>query len=188
MRVFETGLSGVLLVEPDVFEDERGCFLETFHADRYAASGVDSVFRQDNLSFSKAGVLRGLHFQNPNAQAKLVTVVSGEVFDVAVDVRRGSPTFGRWTGTYLSDRNKRQIYLPEGFAHGFCVTGGPAVFAYKCTCFYDSDSEITVLWSDPDIGIEWPVADPVVSPKDSAAPRLKDADRSRLPVYPPPAP
>ncbi len=185
MKVYEADLGGVFVIEPDVFEDERGCFLETFHSDRYLASGIASTFCQDNLSISKAGVIRGLHFQNPNAQAKLIYVTLGEVFDVVVDVRWGSPTFGQWTSVYLSGKNKRQLYIPEGFAHGFCVTSDTATLAYKCSDLYHPGSELSVLWNDADIAIDWPVADPVVSEKDLAAPRLKDLDQDRLPVYAP---
>ena len=183
MKVIDSKLPGVVIVEPDRFGDARGFFQETWHARRYAAAGIAGDFVQDNLSLSGHGVLRGLHFQNPNGQGKLVYVLQGEVFDVAVDIRAGSPNFGEWTGATLSADNGRQLYIPAGFAHGFCVTGETALFAYKCTDFYDSESEGTIRWDDPQIGIEWPVADPLVSGKDAAAPLLSTIDRARLPRY-----
>lgn len=186
MRVGKTSLPGVLLVESEVFRDARGFFLETFHADRYAAAGMPGPFVQDNVSFSGAGVLRGLHFQNPNGQAKLVFALQGEIFDVAVDVRSGSPHFGRWTAARLSGENGKQIYIPRGFAHGFCVLSETARVAYKCDAFYDPRMELSVAWNDPEIGIEWPIEAPVLSKKDTAAPRLADIDRGRLPRFEPP--
>ena len=183
MKVSPTALPGVLLVEPAVHADRRGDFMETFHARRYAEHGMPGPFVQDNQSTSAADVLRGLHFQEPNAQAKLISVIAGEVFDVAVDVRVGSPTFGRWVGAPLSGDNRRQLYIPEGFAHGFCVTRAPAVLAYKCTALYDPAAETTIAWNDPDLAIDWPVAHPVVSDRDNAAARLHDVDRARLPRY-----
>jgi len=183
MRVLETELPGVRVVEPKVFGDERGYFLETFQAARYGAAGLLEVVSQDNLSSSQSGVLRGLHLQNPNGQAKLVSVLAGEVFDVAVDVRLGSPQFGRWVGFPLSAENKRQVFIPEGFAHGFCVLSETALFAYKCSTPYDPDSEITLRWSDPAIGIVWPVAAPLLSPRDAAAPLLTEIPAERLPRY-----
>ncbi|MFQ5784515.1 MAG: dTDP-4-dehydrorhamnose 3,5-epimerase [Alphaproteobacteria bacterium] len=184
MKLTEMQLPGVVLIEPDVFVDDRGYFLETYRAARYAESGVTGTFVQDNLSYSEAGVLRGLHFQNPRAQAKLVYVPAGEIFDVAVDVRRGSPTFGRWTGARLSSDNRHQLYIPVGFAHGFCVLSDGARVIYKCTDVYDPAAEVSVLWNDPDIGIDWPVRTPRLSPKDAAAPPLKAIDPQRLPGYP----
>ena len=183
MKVETTGLPGLLLIEPEVFRDARGYFLETFRADGYAAAGIPGPFVQDNVSFSHAGVLRGLHFQNPNGQAKLVFALEGEIFDVAVDVRAGSPSFGRWTGARLSADSGRQLYIPRGFAHGFCVLSQTARVAYKCDALYDPGSELSVMWNDPDIGIEWPLAAPVLSKKDAAAPRLADIDRARLPRF-----
>lgn len=183
MKVTETSLPGVWLVEPKVFGDERGFFFETYRAERYAEAGISGPFVQDNMSFSQRGTLRGLHFQNPKAQGKLVYVPQGEAFDVAVDVRVGSPTFGRWTGVTLSGENKRQLYVPEGFAHGFCVVSETALYAYKCTDVYDPAAEVCVRWNDPDIGIEWPADEPLLSPKDAAAPRLGDIDPARLPRY-----
>lgn len=183
MKVTETKLAGVLAIEPDVFADDRGYFLETFRAEPYAEAGMPGPFLQDNLSFSQGGVLRGLHLQNPSAQAKLVFVPEGEIFDVAVDVRTGSPTFGQWVGARLSGDNRRQFYIPEGFAHGFCVLSPRAWVVYKCTNIYDREAELTVIWNDPDIAIAWPVEDPRLSPKDGAAPRLSDIDPARLPAY-----
>ena len=183
MNVMETDLPGVLVFEPKVFGDERGFFMETWREDRYEAAGLPTRFAQDNLSFSRRGVLRGLHFQNPNQQGKLVYVLQGEIFDVAVDVRVGSPTFGEWTAVTLSSENKRQCYVPEGFAHGFLVTSDQALFAYKCTAKYNAKAEAGVLWNDPEIGIEWPADDPVLSEKDSSAPPLVELPPERLPTY-----
>jgi dTDP-4-dehydrorhamnose 3,5-epimerase len=183
MNIIETSLPGVLIIEPKVFGDERGFFLETWNQTRYAESGLPTRFVQDNLSFSRRSILRGLHFQNPHAQGKLVYVLQGEVFDVAVDVRLGSPTFGRSESVVLSAENKRQLYIPPGFAHGFCVTSDTALFAYKCTDFYHPQSEGSILWSDPDLAIAWPVQEPELSAKDRGGVRLADFPRERLPVY-----
>jgi dTDP-4-dehydrorhamnose 3,5-epimerase len=181
VNVVETKLPGVLIVEPDVFGDERGFFMEGYNGRRYEEAGLPNRFVQDNLSFSARGVLRGLHFQNPQPQGKLVCVLRGEVFDVAVDIRVGSPTFGEWTGVTLSAENKRQFYVPPDFAHGFVVTSEAALFFYKCTDYYNREAEGAVLWNDPDIGIEWPVAEPILSEKDRAAPLLKAMPESALP-------
>ncbi|MEW6316099.1 MAG: dTDP-4-dehydrorhamnose 3,5-epimerase [Pseudomonadota bacterium] len=183
MNIIETVLEGAVIIEPKVFGDERGFFMETWNQTRYADAGLPATFVQDNLSFSRKGVLRGLHFQNPNAQGKLVYVLQGEVFDVAVDVRLGSPTFGQWTSVMLSAENKRQFYIPPGFAHGFCVTSDTALFAYKCTDLYNPQAEGSVLWSDPDLNIPWPVESPELSAKDAQGVRLADFPRERLPVY-----
>jgi dTDP-4-dehydrorhamnose 3,5-epimerase len=183
MNVLKTNLPGVLVFEPKVFGDERGFFMETWRADRYEEAGLPKDFVQDNLSFSRRGVLRGLHFQNPDQQGKLVYVLQGEVFDVAVDIRVGSPTFGEWAAVTLSSENKRQFYVPEGFAHGFLVTSDAALFAYKCTAKYNAKAEAGVLWNDPQIGIEWPVEAPVLSEKDLAAPPLAEMPVERLPRY-----
>jgi dTDP-4-dehydrorhamnose 3,5-epimerase len=172
MNIIPTELPGVTIIEPNVFGDARGFFMETWSRDRYRAAGLPAMFAQDNVSFSGRGVLRGLHFQNPHAQGKLVYVLSGEVFDVAVDVRRGSPTFGRWVGVTLSSENKRQFYVPPGYAHGFCVTSESAVFAYKCSDVYHPETERTIRWNDPQIAIDWPLAQPTVSQRDSSAPLL----------------
>ncbi|MDX9701031.1 MAG: dTDP-4-dehydrorhamnose 3,5-epimerase [Rhodocyclaceae bacterium] len=184
MQVLPTDLPGVLIIEPRVFGDERGFFMESWNRERYAAAGLDVDFVQDNLSFSRRGVLRGLHFQNPNAQGKLVQVLQGEVFDVAVDIRVGSPAFGRWTSVRLSAENRRQFYIPPGFAHGFCVTSETALFAYKCTDVYNPAAEGSVLWNDPDLAIPWPLAgEPELSAKDREGVRLRDVPVERLPRY-----
>ncbi|MDP8939538.1 MAG: dTDP-4-dehydrorhamnose 3,5-epimerase [Actinomycetota bacterium] len=183
MEVIETRLPGVLEISPKVFGDERGFFMETWNEARYREAGVPFNFVQDNLSFSQKNVLRGLHFQNPDQQGKLVYVLQGEVFDVAVDIRTGSPTFGEWTGTTLSSENKRQFYIPEGFAHGFIVTSDASLFAYKCTAPYNGRAEGGVLWNDPEIGIEWPVEEPTLSEKDRNAPPLSEMPEERLPRY-----
>lgn len=185
MKVRETDLPGVRIVEPAVFGDARGYFLEVFQAARYAAAGMPEVFPQDNLSCSQQGVLRGLHLQHPNGQGKLVSVLQGEVFDVAVDLRRGSPRFGRWVGVRLSGETKQQLFIPEGFAHGFCVLSATALFAYKCTALYDPASELSLRWSDPAIGITWPIAEPRLSQRDAAAPLLAEIPEERLPTYKP---
>lgn len=185
MQVERTALPDVLLITPKVFPDPRGYFIETFSEQRYAAAGVRTPFVQDNHSHSTAGVLRGLHFQLVHPQTKLVSVVRGEILDVAVDVRVGSPTFGRWVGHVLSDRNHAQMYIPDGFAHGFCVLSPEADVAYKCTEYYDPTDNCGLLWSDPAIAIAWPVANPLVSEKDALSPRLADIPRDHLPVYRP---
>jgi dTDP-4-dehydrorhamnose 3,5-epimerase len=183
VKIEATNLPGVLLIEPKRFGDARGYFLETWHEERYAAAGINLRFVQDNLSRSVRGILRGLHLQHPTDQGKLVSVVEGEVFDVAVDVRVGSPSFGKWTGATLSERDHRQLWIPPGFAHGFCVTSDVALFAYKCTAPYSSAHEMGVAWNDPALGIAWPIAEPQLSAKDSALPRLADIDPARLPRY-----
>lgn len=181
MNIIPTELPGVTIVEPKVFGDARGYFMETFNRDRYLAAGLPPLFAQDNISYSRHGVLRGLHFQNPYQQGKLVYVLEGEVFDVAVDVRRGSPTFGRWVGVTLSAENKRQFYVPAGYAHGFCVTGESAVFAYKCTEVYHPETERTIRYNDPRIAVEWPLKNPTVSERDSRAPLLDELPDMFLP-------
>jgi dTDP-4-dehydrorhamnose 3,5-epimerase len=183
MHITETTLPGVRLIEPKVFGDERGFFMEIWNQARYAEIGIAEPFVQDNLSFSRRGVLRGLHFQNPKAQGKLVYVLQGEVFDVAVDIRLGSPTFGQTAVAILSSENKRQFYIPPGFAHGFCVTSETALFAYKCTELYEPKNEGSILWNDPALGIKWPVDSPDLSPKDRSAMTLAEFPRDRLPVY-----
>ena len=180
MEIKPTKLDGVVIIEPKVFGDQRGFFMETWNAKRYSDSGLDFSFVQDNLSYSRRGILRGLHYQNPNTQGKLVSVLEGEVYDVAVDVRAGSKTFGEWVAVTLSAENKRQFYVPPGFAHGFCVTSEMALFVYKCTDFYDPSAEGSILWNDPDLGIDWPIEDPLLSDKDKDAPRLKDVPLERL--------
>ena len=152
----QTDIDGVLIIEPSVFGDSRGYFMETFQAEEYAAAGIKGPFVQDNQSKSTKGVLRGLHFQKEHTQGKLVRILSGEVYDVAVDCRPNSKTFGKWVGVTLSAENKKQLYIPEGFAHGFLVLSEEAEFTYKCTDYYDHAAEGGVIWNDPDIGIEWP--------------------------------
>jgi len=183
MEIRPTRLAGVVLLQPKVFGDQRGFFMETWNRQRYIEAGLPGDFVQDNLSFSRRGVLRGLHFQQPNPQGKLVSVLQGSVFDVAVDIRRGSPTFGQWEGYDLSGENRQQLYVPEGFAHGFCVTSEAALFAYKCTRYYAPEHEGSIRWNDPDIGIDWPISDVELSAKDRDAPRLQDVDAERLPSY-----
>ena len=173
MKIIETELPGVLVIEPDVYDDDRGFFYESWNLRKYSDQRLPRQFVQDNVSFSKKGVLRGLHFQNPHPQGKLVSVLEGEVFDVVVDIRVGSPTFGKWLGTTVSSDNKRQLYIPEGFAHGFLITSEVALFFYKCTDFYNSQTEWTLLWNDPELAIEWPLKDPIVSPKDSNGTSLR---------------
>lgn len=170
----------VILVEPDVFGDARGFFQETYHAGKYAAGGVVGTFIQDNLSFSRRGVLRGLHYQRRNPQGKLVMVARGEVFDVAVDLRRSSATFGRWVGRLLNDRNHHQMWIPPGFAHGFCVLSEEVEFLYKCTQLYDPADDRGVLWNDPDLGVAWPLPEPALSAKDVKQPRLRDVPAELL--------
>lgn len=174
MRFTPTAIPEVVLVEPDVHRDARGFFLETYHQRKYAEGGISAAFVQDNHSHSVRGTLRGLHAQLRRPQGKLVRAVEGEMFDVAVDIRPGSPTFGRWVGMNLSGDNFRQLWIPPGFAHGFCVLSDVVHVEYKCTGFYDPADEVTVAWNDPDVGIAWPVTDPVVSAKDSRAPRLRE--------------
>ena len=173
----KTGIEGLVVVEPKVFGDNRGYFMETYNYNDFKAAGLDMVFVQDNQSKSKKGVLRGLHFQKKNPQGKLVRVVSGEVYDVAVDLRRGSDTYGKWYGVLLSAENKKQFYVPEGFAHGFVVMSETAEFVYKCTRFYDPSDEGGLMWNDPEIGIDWPVpenAELLLSEKDQHHQPLKD--------------
>ncbi|MER2497757.1 dTDP-4-dehydrorhamnose 3,5-epimerase [Vibrio neptunius] len=170
MKVINTPISDVKIIEPQVFGDERGFFMETWQQNKFEelVTGYPVQFVQDNHSKSKKGILRGLHFQTENTQGKLVRVVSGEVYDVAVDVRKGSKTFGQWVGVYLSAKNKRQLWVPEGFAHGFYVTSEEAEFVYKCTDFYNPNAEVSILWSDSSLAIDWPVVDtPIVSEKDA---------------------
>jgi dTDP-4-dehydrorhamnose 3,5-epimerase len=181
LKVHATALPGVLLVEPTVHRDARGFFLESYRTDRYAEAGIDTVFVQDNHSLSQAGTLRGLHAQlAPHAQAKLVRVIEGEIFDVAVDIRLGSPSFGRFASAVLSADNHLQLYVPVGFAHGFCVTSARAQVEYKCSAPYDPACELAIAWDDPAIAIPWPVREPVLSARDRAAPRLAEV-HARLP-------
>lgn len=180
MNILPTSLPGAVIIEPNVFGDARGFFLETWNRSRYAAAGIDVDFVQDNLSFSQRGTLRGLHYQCPQSQGKLVSVLQGEVFDVAVDIRPDSPTFGKWTGVTLSSENKRQFYVPPGFAHGFCVTSDSALFAYKCTEFYNPKFEHCILWNDSDLRIAWPITDPLLSEKDRRGIPWKDLSKETL--------
>lgn len=182
MKFVKTELPGVIAVEPDVHGDSRGFFLETFHKERYAQGGIDATFVQDNHSKSKGGILRGMHMQLERLQGKLVRVVEGEVFDVALDVRRGSPTFGKHISVLLSADNFKQLWIPPGFAHGFYVTSDSAQFEYKCTDFYHPEKELTIAWNDPDLGIAWPTRNPSVSDKDAHGTLLKDL-HDVLPEY-----
>lgn len=182
MKFLSTDLPGVMLIEPDVYRDTRGFFLETYHAGKYHAAGIDGIFVQDNHSHSVRGTVRGLHAQRHRAQGKLVRVLQGEIFDVAVDIRRGSPTFRRWVGVRLSADNFRQIYVSPGFAHGFCVLSEIADVEYKCTELYDPADEFGVLWNDPALGISWPVREPLLSEKDRTALRLAELIDT-LPVF-----
>jgi dTDP-4-dehydrorhamnose 3,5-epimerase len=183
MRVTPTAIPEVLHVEPRVFGDARGFFVETFNAQRYAEHGITAAFVQDNTSRSAPGILRGLHLQNPHGQGKLVWVLEGSVLDVAVDARIGSPTFGQHVAMTLDAERKNQLWIPPGFAHGFCVLEGPALFVYKCTELYHPETEITLAWNDPDLGIDWPLAEPVLSEKDRVGQRLRDIDPARLPRW-----
>ncbi len=185
MKFQATEIPGVILVEPDVYGDVRGFLLETFHEAKYAEGGIKAKFVQDNQSRSRHGILRGLHAQLAHPQGKLVQVVMGEIYDVAVDIRRGSPTFGRFVASFLSAENHRQLYVPPNFAHGFCVTSELAHVEYKCTDFYDPSSEISIAWDDPEIGIPWPMESPALSEKDKAAQRLCEFGE-RLPLFQPP--
>jgi dTDP-4-dehydrorhamnose 3,5-epimerase len=184
VEVVHTDLPGVVVVQPDVFRDARGFFLETYHADRYRAAGIAEAFVQDNHSRSVRGTLRGLHLQLGRMQSKLVRAIEGEIYDVAVDVRVGSPTFGKWVGVTLSAENFKQCFIPAGFAHGFVVISETAQVEYKCSNAYDPKAEIGIAWDDPDIGIRWPVSEPLLSARDRSQPRLSEI-RDRLPVFSP---
>lgn len=183
MKLIETNLPGCIVIEPRVFEDDRGFFYESFNLDRLAAHGIAPKFVQANTSFSRRGVLRGLHYQWPKPQGKYVSVLQGEVWDVAVDLRRGSPTYGRWTAVVLSADNKRHLWIPEGFAHGFVVTSDTALFSYLCTATYDPTADASIRWDDPTLGIDWPASNPALSAKDADAPFLDAIPADRLPVY-----
>jgi dTDP-4-dehydrorhamnose 3,5-epimerase len=180
MNVVRCELDGLLIIEPKAFGDARGFFMETWNQRRYRDAGLEVNFVQDNISVSRRGALRGLHFQNPSPQGKLVSVLQGEVFDVAVDLRRSSRTFGKWHGLRLSEENKRQFFVPAGFAHGFLVLSEVAMFHYKCTDFYSPKDEMTVRWDDPAIGIEWPMKQPTLSDKDARGLLLKDVPPAKL--------
>ena len=181
MQVKQTGLPGLLLIEPRCFPDERGFFLESFHAERYRDSGIAHDFVQDNHSRSRRNVLRGLHFQVKRPQAQIVTVIRGRIFDIAVDLRSDSASFGRWHGVELSDEGPRQLYMPAGFAHGFCVLSDFADLHYKVSRLYDHGDEGGIIWNDPDLAIQWPLCDPIISARDSNYPRLSQLDRAALP-------
>jgi dTDP-4-dehydrorhamnose 3,5-epimerase len=182
LKVTETPLPGVLLIEPVLHGDARGFFMETYHAERFRELGIDATFVQDNHSRSAYGVLRGLHYQEPRPQGKLVRCPRGTIFDVAVDIREGSPTFGSWFGRELSEENRLMMWVPPGFAHGFCAISEEADLVYKCTELYSGPDDRSILWNDPDLGIQWPITGtPSLSSKDAKAPRLRDADR--LPKY-----
>jgi dTDP-4-dehydrorhamnose 3,5-epimerase len=183
MKVIQTDLPGCLVLEPQVFGDERGFFYESFNQDKLAAIGLSPRFVQGNVSRSSRGVLRGLHYQWPKPQGKLVSVLEGEVWDAAVDVRRGSPTFGRWTAVVLSADNKRHFWIPEGFAHGFVTLSESALFTYVCTDTYDRAADAGICWNDADLAIDWPVSAPLLSDKDAALPWLADVPEGRLPVH-----
>jgi dTDP-4-dehydrorhamnose 3,5-epimerase len=180
MKVTHSDLAGLIMFEPRIFADARGFFFELWNQQRYAENGLAGPFVQDNLSRSQRGTLRGLHFQNPNSQGKLATVLEGEVFDVAVDLRRSSPTFGRWHGVHLTSESKRQFYIPPGFAHGFVVLSESALFHYKCTQLYSPKDEMTLLWNDPKVGINWPITDPILSEKDQKGLALDNIPADRL--------
>jgi dTDP-4-dehydrorhamnose 3,5-epimerase len=183
MDIIPTSIEGLLIIEPKIFKDRRGFFMETYNRQKYEDAGLSDTFVQDNLSYSQKNTIRGLHFQIRHPQAKLVQVISGEIFDVAVDLRRGSATFGIWTGERLSDKNGRQMYIPKGFGHGFCVLSEFALFYYKCSDFYAPDDEGGIIWSDRDIGIEWPVKSPVISEKDKQYPKLSSLSAEQLPSF-----
>lgn len=172
MNKIKLTIKDILLIEPDVYEDQRGFFMEMYHHQRYAELMDGRKFVQDNISFSKKHTLRGLHAQVKHPQAKLIQVISGKIFDVAVDIRKGSRTFGKWVGEILSDQNKRQLFIPEGFAHGFCVLSDTAYVIYKCSDIYYPEDDKGIAWSDPDIGIDWPINEPILSKKDKSLPSL----------------
>jgi dTDP-4-dehydrorhamnose 3,5-epimerase len=180
MNVIPCEIPGLLLFEPQIFGDPRGFFVELYNQKTYRELGLPADFVQDNLSYSRRGILRGLHYQRPHTQGKLVTVLEGEVFDVAVDIRRRSPTFGRWSAVTLSGRNKRQFYVPPGFAHGFQVVSENALFHYKCTDFYYPNHEAGIRWDDPQIGIRWPLPDPLLSARDQTSPCLREIAPEKL--------
>jgi dTDP-4-dehydrorhamnose 3,5-epimerase len=181
LKLIETGIPGLVIVEPVLHGDSRGFFMETWNADRYGACDLPDRFVQSNISRSAAGVIRGLHYQHPSAQGKLVSVLEGRAFDVAVDIRSDSPTFRHWAGVELSASNHRQLYVPEGFAHGFCVLGDSALLSYLCTTKFNAEWDSGIAWNDPDIGIKWPLEPKSLSEKDRMAPRLRDVPIEQLP-------
>jgi dTDP-4-dehydrorhamnose 3,5-epimerase len=185
VKVITTDLPGVVVIEPQVFRDQRGFFFETYHQQKYREVGIETMFLQDNHSRSERGTVRGLHAQIQRPQGKIIWVIEGEIYDVAVDIRRGSPHFGHWLGVWLSSDNHRQVFIPPGFAHGFCVTSDAAQVVYKCTEFYDPSDEITILWNDPELSIDWPseiIANPILSQKDIVAKPLREL-MDVLPIY-----
>ena len=185
MDVHPTEIPGVLVLDPKVFRDDRGRFLELWNLDRGVEAGLPSRFVQDNCSYSTRGVLRGLHYQHPRGQGKLVSVIRGAIFDVAADIRRGSPTYGRWVGVKLDGESGRQLYIPPGFAHGFAVLGEEASIIYKCTDVYEPSGDRGVAWDDPILAIDWPISNPLLSVKDHDAPRLDSIEAGDLPEYEP---
>jgi dTDP-4-dehydrorhamnose 3,5-epimerase len=185
VKLIETGIPGLVIIQPVVHGDDRGYFMETWNAERYSALGLPDQFVQANVSRSAAGVIRGLHYQHPNPQGKLVSVLDGQVFDVAVDIRSNSPTFGQWAGVELSAHNHRQLYVPEGFAHGFCVLGESALLAYMVTAPFRAEHDSVIAWDDPDIGIDWPLKPESLSAKDRDAPQLKHVKPADLPQFHP---
>lgn len=185
MKVIQTPLPGALIIEPQVFGDSRGFFYESYNEAKYREAGIDRRFVQSNVSRSAQGVLRGLHYQWPHPQGKLVSVLEGEVYDVAVDIRQGSPAFGQSFGVMLTADNHRHFWIPEGFAHGFCVVSEYATFSYQCTALYDPKADAGIRWDDADLGIDWPLSAPLLSDKDSRATLLKDVTPDRLPTFAP---
>ncbi|WP_430391394.1 dTDP-4-dehydrorhamnose 3,5-epimerase [Dyella sp. 20L07] len=185
MKTTPSSLPGALIIEPKVFGDARGFFYESYHREKFEQIGISSHFVQSNVSRSTRGVLRGLHYQWPHPQGKLVSVLEGEVYDVAVDIRHGSPTFGRWTGVMLTAENHRHFWIPEGFAHGFCVLSETAIFTYQCSALYNPLADRTVRWDDAAIGIDWPISAPLLSDKDMRAPLLDDVPPELLPAFKP---
>lgn len=183
MKFIEASLPGCVIIEPQVFGDSRGFFYESYNEAKYREAGIDRKFVQSNVSRSARGVLRGLHYQWPHPQGKLVSVLEGEVYDVAVDIRRGSPTFGQWASVMLTAENHRHFWIPEGFAHGFCVVSEFATFSYQCTDLYAAKADGGVRWNDPAIGIDWPISEALLSDKDSNAPLLAEVSAERLPEY-----
>jgi len=185
MKLIETSLPGALIIEPQVFGDSRGFFYESYNKGKWRDAGIDADFIQTNVSRSARGVLRGLHYQWPNPQGKLVNVLEGEVYDVAVDIRRGSPTFGQSIAVMLTADNHRHFWIPEGFAHGFCVVSEFATFTYQCTALYDAKADAGIRWNDAELAIDWPLSEPLLSDKDRRTPLLKDVALERLPVFVP---
>lgn len=183
MKIIPSSLPGALIIEPKVMGDARGFFYESYHSEKFVRAGIDARFVQSNVSRSARGVLRGLHYQWPNPQGKLVSVLEGEVYDVAVDIRHGSPTFGQWTGVMLTADNHRHFWVPEGFAHGFCVLSEAAIFSYQCSALYDPSADRSIRWNDAAIDVDWPISAPLLSDKDMRAPLLGDVPVDLLPTF-----